>query len=100
MLVSRCEIRTFKINKIQFKPSFTISGLATSFFNDKNRNIARDLAELVVEANQELPEWLEKISADAQRYGTRPSRTKGGRSVHNSNFISANIFEEIEIIRL
>uniref|UniRef100_A0AAF5PJX0 RNA helicase n=1 Tax=Wuchereria bancrofti TaxID=6293 RepID=A0AAF5PJX0_WUCBA len=53
-------------------------GLATSFFNDKNRNIARDLAELVVEANQELPEWLEKISADAQRYGTRPGRAKGG----------------------
>ncbi|VDN06439.1 unnamed protein product [Thelazia callipaeda] len=52
-------------------------GLATSFFNDKNRNIARDLAELVVEANQELPEWLEKLSADAQRYGTRPGRTKG-----------------------
>ncbi|VBB30816.1 unnamed protein product [Acanthocheilonema viteae] len=53
-------------------------GLATSFFNDKNRNIARDLAELVVEANQELPEWLEKISADTQRYGTRPGRAKGG----------------------
>ncbi|KHN84719.1 ATP-dependent RNA helicase DDX3Y [Toxocara canis] len=53
-------------------------GLATSFFNDKNRNIARDLAELIVEANQELPEWLEKLSADAQRYGTRPGRVKGG----------------------
>lgn len=60
---------------------FRLSGLATSFFNDKNRNIARDLAELVVEANQELPEWLEKISADAQRYGTRPGRAKGGRLV-------------------
>lgn len=54
-------------------------GLATSFFNAKNRNIARDLAELVVEANQELPEWLEELSADAQRYGSRPGRGKGGR---------------------
>uniref|UniRef100_A0A183EJT8 RNA helicase n=1 Tax=Gongylonema pulchrum TaxID=637853 RepID=A0A183EJT8_9BILA len=53
-------------------------GLATSFFNDKNRNIARDLAELVVEANQELPEWLEKMATDAQRCGTRPNRAKGG----------------------
>uniref|UniRef100_F1KWY4 RNA helicase n=1 Tax=Ascaris suum TaxID=6253 RepID=F1KWY4_ASCSU len=53
-------------------------GLATSFFNDKNRNIARDLAELIVEANQELPEWLEKLSSDAQRYGSRPGRVKGG----------------------
>lgn len=59
--------------------SSSFLGLATSFFNDKNRNIARDLAELVVEANQELPEWLEKLSADAQRYGTRPGRAKGGR---------------------
>ncbi|VDN42594.1 unnamed protein product [Gongylonema pulchrum] len=56
-------------------------GLATSFFNDKNRNIARDLAELVVEANQELPEWLEKMATDAQRCGTRPNRAKGGRFV-------------------
>ncbi|VDK53369.1 unnamed protein product [Anisakis simplex] len=53
-------------------------GLATSFFNDKNRNISRDLAELIVEANQELPEWLEKLSADAQRYGSRGGRVKGG----------------------
>lgn len=27
-------------------------GLATSFFNDKNRNIANELAALIVEANQ------------------------------------------------
>jgi len=33
--------------------------LATSFFNDKNRNLAKDLAELIVESNQELPSWLE-----------------------------------------
>ncbi|VDD90674.1 unnamed protein product [Enterobius vermicularis] len=56
-----------------------VSGLATSFFNDKNRNIARDLADLIVEANQELPEWLERLSTDAQRYGTRPKGSRGGR---------------------
>uniref|UniRef100_A0A1I7Z5R6 RNA helicase n=1 Tax=Steinernema glaseri TaxID=37863 RepID=A0A1I7Z5R6_9BILA len=44
-------------------------GIATSFFNDKNRNIARDLAELIVEANQELPDWLERQAADSQRFG-------------------------------
>lgn len=44
--------------------------MATSFFNDKNRNIARDLAELIVEANQELPDWLEKVAND-NRYGVR-----------------------------
>lgn len=93
MLVSRCAINaviatdsfmlSFALLRRSAISGFGFSGLATSFFNDKNRNIARDLAELVVEANQELPEWLEKISADAQRYGTRPGRTKGGRSVCN-----------------
>lgn len=48
-------------------------GLATSFFNEKNRNIARDLAQLVVEANQELPDWLERLA--------RESRTAGGGSM-------------------
>lgn len=48
-------------------------GLATSFFNDKNRNIARDLAQLVVEANQELPDWLERMA--------RENRIGGGGSI-------------------
>lgn len=44
-------------------------GVATSFFNDKNRNIARDLAELVVEANQELPDWLERMARESRPGG-------------------------------
>ncbi|PAV83442.1 hypothetical protein WR25_08680 [Diploscapter pachys] len=54
-------------------------GLATSFFNDKNRNIAKELMDLVVEANQELPEWLERVAGDSARYGgSRPGmRGKG-----------------------
>ncbi|VDO97844.1 unnamed protein product [Soboliphyme baturini] len=43
------------------------TGLATSFFNDKNRNIARELAELVLEANQELPDWLERLAREHPR---------------------------------
>uniref|UniRef100_A0A0N5A9I7 RNA helicase n=1 Tax=Syphacia muris TaxID=451379 RepID=A0A0N5A9I7_9BILA len=62
-------------------------GLATSFFNNKNRNIARDLADLIVETNQELPEWLERLSTDAQRYGTRPKGSRGG-IVQLANFFS------------
>ena len=30
-------------------------GLATSFFNEKNRNLTKELVELIVESNQELP---------------------------------------------
>lgn len=45
-------------------------GLATSFFNDKNRNIANELAALIVEANQELPDWLDEIAKNSGRFGT------------------------------
>lgn len=34
-------------------------GLATSFFNEKNRNLTKDLVELIVESNQELPGNIE-----------------------------------------
>ena len=34
-------------------------GLATSFFNEKNRNLTKDLVELIVESNQELPGILD-----------------------------------------
>ncbi|CAK9250473.1 unnamed protein product, partial [Sphagnum jensenii] len=36
-------------------------GLATSFFNDKNKNMAVDLCELVNETKQEQPQWLATI---------------------------------------
>ncbi|KAK6026502.1 helicase protein, partial [Ostertagia ostertagi] len=40
------------------------------------RNIARDLMDLIVEANQELPDWLERVAGDVARFGTRSG---GGR---------------------
>jgi ATP-dependent RNA helicase DDX3X len=51
-------------------------GLASSFFNAKNRNLARDLAPLLVEANQELPEWLERLGRE-NRSGGGNSRGRG-----------------------
>ncbi len=39
-------------------------GLATSFFNDKNRNLTRDLIELLIETKQELPSWLENLGTE------------------------------------
>jgi ATP-dependent RNA helicase DDX3X len=50
------------VSLVQRSISSLCSGLATSFFNDKNRNIANDLANLIVEAQQELPGWLEQIA--------------------------------------
>ncbi|CAI5444766.1 unnamed protein product [Caenorhabditis angaria] len=56
-------------------------GLATSFFNDKNRNIARELMDLIVEANQELPDWLEGISGEMRTGGgfRNGGRGRGGQ---------------------
>ena len=48
-------------------------GLATSFFNDKNRNLTKDMVELIVESSQELPGWLESMASDYRSYGG-PSR--------------------------
>ncbi|XP_047092830.1 DEAD-box ATP-dependent RNA helicase 37-like [Lolium rigidum] len=47
------------------------SGVATAFFNEGNMSIARSLCELMQEANQEVPQWLE-------RYGARASFGGGG----------------------
>ncbi|WVZ50719.1 hypothetical protein U9M48_001947 [Paspalum notatum var. saurae] len=47
------------------------SGLATAFFNDNNSSLARSLAELMQESNQEVPAWL-------SRYAARPSYGGGG----------------------
>uniref|UniRef100_A0A8D0D6U8 RNA helicase n=1 Tax=Sander lucioperca TaxID=283035 RepID=A0A8D0D6U8_SANLU len=41
-------------------------GLATSFFNDKNGNITKDLLDILVEAKQEVPSWLESLAYEHQ----------------------------------
>ncbi|XP_041352656.1 ATP-dependent RNA helicase DDX3X-like isoform X3 [Gigantopelta aegis] len=57
-------------------------GLATSFFNEKNKNIVRDLLDLLVESNQEVPPWLESMSCEARPAGgiTRRGRGRYGGS--------------------
>lgn len=51
-------------------------GLATSFFNDKNRTMAVELCELITEAKQEIPDWLTNIAKDVQ-YENRSHGRKG-----------------------
>lgn len=52
-------------------------GLATSFLNDKNRNLVRDLVELISESKQEVPSWLENMAA-VSRTPSNSRRTGGG----------------------
>uniref|UniRef100_A0A3B3BMX0 RNA helicase n=1 Tax=Oryzias melastigma TaxID=30732 RepID=A0A3B3BMX0_ORYME len=74
-------------------------GLATSFFNDKNSNITKDLLDILVEAKQEVPSWLESLAYEHQHKSTNRGRkrfsggfgardyrqTPGGAGGFNSN---------------
>ncbi|KAL3616357.1 DEAD-box ATP-dependent RNA helicase 37 [Castilleja foliolosa] len=54
------------------------SGLATAFFNDNNSSLARPLADLMHEANQEVPAWLSRFAAWSSSGGGGRSRRGGG----------------------
>ncbi|XP_049623674.1 ATP-dependent RNA helicase DDX3X-like isoform X1 [Suncus etruscus] len=51
-------------------------GLATSFFNERNANITKDLLALLVEAKQEVPSWLENLAYEHQYRGSSHGRSK------------------------
>ncbi|KAM8857399.1 DEAD-box helicase 3 X-linked a isoform 1-T1 [Synchiropus picturatus] len=51
-------------------------GLATSFFNDKNSNITKDLLDILVEAKQEVPSWLEGLAYEHQHKSNNRGRSK------------------------
>uniref|UniRef100_A0A8C1J923 RNA helicase n=1 Tax=Cyprinus carpio TaxID=7962 RepID=A0A8C1J923_CYPCA len=51
-------------------------GLATSFYNDKNSNLTKDLLDILVEAKQEVPSWLENLAYEHQHKSTNRGRPK------------------------
>ncbi|XP_072542303.1 DEAD-box helicase 3 X-linked a isoform X2 [Salminus brasiliensis] len=51
-------------------------GLATSFYNDKNSNITKDLLDILVEAKQEVPSWLESLAFEHQHKNSSRGRSK------------------------
>jgi ATP-dependent RNA helicase DDX3X len=53
------------------------TGIATAFFNRGNRGVVRDLLELLKEANQEVPAFLESIAREGSGFGGGGGR--GGR---------------------
>ncbi|KAI0299157.1 ATP-dependent RNA helicase ded-1 [Russula brevipes] len=54
------------------------TGLSTAFFNRGNKNIVRDLIDLLREANQEIPPWLESVALESG-FGGGGYRGRGGR---------------------
>ncbi|KAG0138361.1 ATP-dependent RNA helicase ded1 [Tuber indicum] len=54
------------------------TGIATAFFNRGNRGVVRDLIELLKEANQEIPSFLETIAREGGFSGGGRGRSGGG----------------------
>jgi ATP-dependent RNA helicase DDX3X len=56
------------------------TGISTAFFNRGNRGVVRDLIELLKEANQEVPGFLENIAREGSGFGGGGGGRGGGRS--------------------
>lgn len=69
----------FLLCRMEFVATLAFSvpiGLATSFFNDKNGNITKDLLDILVEAKQEVPSWLESLAYEHQHKSSNRGRSK------------------------
>lgn len=54
------------------------TGIATSFFNRGNKNIVKQLIDLLREANQEVPQWLDQVAMEKD-FDSRYGGGRGGR---------------------
>ncbi|KZT53009.1 DEAD-domain-containing protein [Calocera cornea HHB12733] len=66
------------------------TGVATAFFNRGNRNIVRDLLELLREANQEVPDWLVTVASESSFGGFSRGGRGGGRGGRGAGRGAAN----------
>ncbi|KAK9762425.1 ATP-dependent RNA helicase ded1 [Basidiobolus ranarum] len=55
-------------------------GIATSFFNRGNSGISRQLIEILREANQEIPQWLQSLSRESNFNRGNSSRGRNQRN--------------------
>ncbi|SCU89440.1 LAFA_0E18052g1_1 [Lachancea sp. 'fantastica'] len=58
------------------------TGVATAFFNRGNKNVAKEMIELLTEAKQEVPSFLEQLGRE--NYGSRGGRGGGFSSNRSS----------------
>ncbi|KAI9890017.1 MAG: DEAD-box ATP-dependent RNA helicase [Vezdaea aestivalis] len=56
------------------------TGISTAFFNRGNRGVVRDLLDLLKEANQEVPSFLENIAREGSGFGGGGGGRGGGRA--------------------
>lgn len=62
------------------------TGLATAFFNRNNKNIVNDFIDILKEANQEVPGFLESIAREARSFSGRGRGGYGGRGRGGGGF--------------
>jgi ATP-dependent RNA helicase DDX3X len=55
------------------------TGISTAFFNRGNRGVVRELIDLLKEANQEVPGFLESIAREGSGFGGGRGGRSGGR---------------------
>jgi ATP-dependent RNA helicase DDX3X len=60
-------------------------GLATSMYNSKNSNIAKELKDILIECNQVVPQFIEDDSA----YSTGSTYRTGSRAKSESSFVNS-----------
>lgn len=61
------------------------TGISTAFFNRGNRGVVRELIDLLKEANQEVPSFLETIARESSFGGGGRGRGGGGRGRGRGN---------------
>ena len=70
------------------------TGLATSFFNDKNKNIVKNLLELLTESKQEIPTWLSAIGENARSGSGISSRRTGQKKYGGGGNFSSRDYRQ------
>ncbi|XWS13461.1 hypothetical protein CRYUN_Cryun36dG0039100 [Craigia yunnanensis] len=80
-MTSRCKLEDQEIcwNQELDKWRAGKTWLATVFYNESSLSLARPLAELMQEANQEVPAWLTRYASRAPYGGNKNRRSGGGR---------------------
>jgi ATP-dependent RNA helicase DDX3X len=81
-VVSPCSIDDY-VHRIGRTGRAGNTGLATAFFNRNNKNIVNDFIDILKEANQEVPGFLESIAREARSFS---GRGRGGRGRGGGGF--------------
>ena len=66
------------------------SGLATAFFSEKNSPLAKALAQLMQESNQQVPSWLTQYAETSSSYGNGRSHHRKGSKFGGHDFRSSS----------